>query len=102
MVVTLGGQLTITDSWSQTFGVGLSLGSAEDDLILDISGSATWGKSKSWQVSETLQMSIPSQRQVSGTILVIVNQWMTYSFEGALLAQVTYNSTYGTLQIGSA
>jgi hypothetical protein len=33
--------------------------------------------------------------------LVMANQTLTCSFEGALLAQVTYNSTNGTLQIGS-
>jgi hypothetical protein len=32
---------------------------------------------------------------------VMAHQTLTCSFEGALLAQMTYNSTNGTLQIGS-
>ena len=65
MVVTLGGSLTITDSWSSTLSVGLSMGDAADGLSLTITGSETWGKSQSIQESETVQMSIPPERQVS-------------------------------------
>lgn len=99
LTVTLGGSLTLADSWSQTLSVGLTMGSAADGLSLTVTGSTTWSKSQSVEEDETFTISIPPQRQVSCTASVMVS--LTCHFQGALVALVTYNSTNGTLQIGN-
>jgi hypothetical protein len=77
------------------------MGKEADGLVLKVGGEHKWEKTETRQVSETIQMSIPPQQKVSFTTLVIVNLFLTCSFEGALLAQVPYKSTNGTLQIGN-
>ena len=98
----VGGQLTITDTWSQDRSAGLSLGGEAGNLVLNTSGTQVWENSRSQFLSKVVKMTIPPTNQVSCETLVIVNQKsLTHSFEGALVAQVTYKSTNGTLQVGN-
>jgi len=73
----------ITDTWSQSLSAGLSLGDASSNLVLNTSGTQAWQNSQSQLLADIVQMTIPSNSQ------------------GALVAQVMYNSTNGTMQIGN-
>ena len=93
--------MTISDTWSQDVTAGLSLGGSAGDLILNTSETQLWGNTQSQHLSRVVKMTIPPERQVSRVTSVIWTKCLTISFEGALVAQVTYNSTNGTLQIGN-
>jgi len=64
-IFTVGGQLTVTDTWSQDQTVGLSLGEAADNLILNISETQVWENSQTQLLSREVKMTIPAEMQVS-------------------------------------
>ncbi len=70
----VGGQLTISDTWSQDLTAGLSLGGAAGDLRLNTSGTELWENSKGQYLSQVVKMTIPPNSQVSCATLMIVNQ----------------------------
>ena len=74
LVAVVGGQLTISDTWSQDLTAGISLGRAADDIRINISGTDVWENSKSQCLSQVVNMIIPPNNQVSCATLVIVNQ----------------------------
>jgi hypothetical protein len=69
LIAVVGGQLSITDTWSQDLSAGLSLGNAAGDLILNISGTQTWQNSQVRRLIEVVNMTIPPERQVNCAIL---------------------------------
>ena len=73
-VAVVGGQLTISDTWSQDLTAGISLGRAAGDIRINISGTELWENSKSRYLSQVVNMTISPNNQVSCATLVIVNQ----------------------------
>ena len=72
--MTVGGQLSITDTWSQDLTVGLSLGGAAGDLVLNTSGTQVWENSQSRYLAQVVQMTIPPANRVSCATSLIVNK----------------------------
>jgi hypothetical protein len=72
-VALVGGQLTISDTWSQDNTPGLSLGRAASDLRLNTSATDLWDNSKSQYLSQVVRMTIPPNTQVSCATFVIPN-----------------------------
>jgi len=64
-VVEVGGQVTISDTWSQDATAGLSLGGSAGGLVLNTSESQLWGNTQSQSLSRVVKMTIPPERQVS-------------------------------------
>ena len=75
--VDVGGQLSITDAWSQDISApGISLGGEAGKLVLHTgtSGTGVWKISQNYYLAQVAKPTIPPKNEVSCPTLAIVNQ----------------------------
>jgi hypothetical protein len=90
-----GGSITIGESWSVGFNIGLDFG------VLKIDTSGQWTQTKSIEYDQTITIVVhPGQMVCQNFLAQSISSTFMMAFQGVLVANVQYKQTSGTMQIG--